>query len=203
MANQVGLFFKELSSNEYVKSVVNLDDDTEEENLEVKTNKFISKLLESEELMVKLKTFVDDDKFIKDKIETFVKQALKKKQKPIEKVKEIIKTDTCKCDPCKCDPCKCDPCKCDPCKCDPCKCDPCKCDPCKCDPCKCDPCKCDPHKLVKYNETNYYSDNIYLGKYNKEEDTKNDKVKWIVEDIRLEHIDHLIKMTTCNFEVFY
>ena len=172
MANQVGLFFKELSSNEYVKSVINLDDDTEEV-LEVKANKFISKLLESEELMVKLKTFVDDDKFIKDKIETFVKQALKKKQKPVEKVKEIKKTESCNCDPC------------------------------KCDPCNCDPCKCDPHKFVKNNETNDYSDNIYLGKYNKEEDSKNDKVKWIAEDIRLEHIDHLIRMTTCNFEVFY
>ena len=132
MANQ-GLFFKELSTSEYVKSIVNLDDT--EENI-------TSKLLDSEELICKLKTFVDDDQFIKDKIETFVKQAFKKKQKSVEKTSIPV-------------------------------------------------------------VENNYSDNIYLGKYNKEHDSKNSNVKWIAEDIRLEHVDHLIKMTTCNFEVFY
>jgi len=132
MANQ-GLFFKELSTSEYVKSIVNLDDT--EENI-------TSKLLDSEELICKLKTFVDDDQFIKDKIETFVKQAFKKKQKSVEKTSIPV-------------------------------------------------------------VENNYSDNIYLGKYNKENDSKNSNVKWIAEDIRLEHVDHLIKMTTCNFEVFY
>ena len=132
MANQ-GLFFKELSTSEYVKSIVNLDDT--EENI-------TSKILDSEELICKLKTFVDDDQFIKDKIETFVKQAFKKKQKSVEKTSIPV-------------------------------------------------------------VENNYSDNIYLGKYNKENDSKNSNVKWIAEDIRLEHVDHLIKMTTCNFEVFY
>jgi len=178
--NQVGLFFKELNNNEYVKSIVNSDDNTEE-NLEVKANNFLSKLLESEELMIKLKTFVDDDKFIKDKIETFIKQILKKKQKPVEKVKNKS-----------------------------CNCDPCNCDPCNCDPCECNSNDMNPLSKETLNSSiplefteNDYRDNIYLGKYNKEEDIKNDKIKWITKDIRLEHINHLIKMTTCNFEVFY
>jgi hypothetical protein len=156
MANQ-GLFFKELSTSEYVKSIVNLDDT--EENI-------TSKLLDSEELICKLKTFVDDDQFIKDKIETFVKQAFKKKQKSIDKTNiQVVENNYS-----------------------------------------------DNIYLEKYNKEetinisvveNNYSDNIYLGKYNKENDSKNSNVKWITEDIRLEHVDHLIKMTTCNFEVFY
>lgn len=152
MSNQIGELFKELNNNIIVKNILN-EEDTEE-NL-------IIKLMQSEELLLKLKTFIDDENIIKQKIETCVKQILKKKQKPVEKIKESIKTHSCNCDPCECDPCECE--------------------------------------SSKYD----YSDNIYLGKYNQKDDFKNDKVKWIDKDIRLEHIDHLIKMTTSNFEVFY
>jgi len=50
---------------------------------------------------------------------------------------------------------------------------------------------------------NNYEKNEFLGKYNKEKDKTNSKVQWITEWIRLETVDHLIKMTTSNFEVFY
>lgn len=51
--------------------------------------------------------------------------------------------------------------------------------------------------------TNDYKNNKYLNKYNIDDDKNNKKVIWIAPYIRLETFDHLIKMTTPDYELYY
>jgi hypothetical protein len=48
-----------------------------------------------------------------------------------------------------------------------------------------------------------YKTNEFLKKYDIDDDNKNPKVNWISPFIRLEQIDHLVKMTTITYELYY